>query len=66
MPIGTAFLRIITALILSIPVLLSFAYFLVGNAIQNTVLQPGYVTEAVVTYPGWQNGVNQLLTSHAD
>ncbi len=48
MPIGTAFLRIITALILSIPVLLSFSYYLFGTAIQNTFLQPGYVTESLV------------------
>lgn len=47
MPIATAFLRIFTALVLSIPLLLSFGYYLTAAAIEDTLLRPAYVTESL-------------------
>ena len=47
MPVATAFIRIFSALLLGIPFVLAFAYYLVTTAADATILDPDFVASAV-------------------
>jgi hypothetical protein len=61
MPVATAFLRIFTALVLSIPLLLSFGYYLTAAAVEDTLLRPAYVTESLNDTRLYERIYNEVL-----
>jgi hypothetical protein len=61
MPIATGFIRILSALILSIPVFLCFAYYLGALALEDTILEPRYVANSFDDNDVYERIYNEVL-----